>query len=69
MTKEDEYRTHAAALLDLATRAANNTEKGRLLLISEAWLNLAEKVSRVAGRRHATERIREIFSEGRQKAE
>ncbi len=69
MTKEAEYRNHAASLLDLATRAANNNDKGRLLLISEAWLNLADKVSRLAGRRHATERLfRETFSEDRREA-
>ena len=38
--KEDEYRQHAAALLELAARTANNTDKGRLLLISEAWKRL-----------------------------
>jgi hypothetical protein len=64
MGKEHEYRNHAASLLDLATRAANNDDKGRLLAISEAWLNLADKLSRLAKRRKATERLgREVFSE------
>ncbi|HYQ06980.1 MAG TPA: hypothetical protein VER26_08365 [Xanthobacteraceae bacterium] len=68
--KEDEYRQHAAALLELAARTANNTDKGRLLLISEAWLNLAEKIARLAGQRDATERlVREMFSEYRPEAE
>ena len=44
MAKEDEYRKHAASLLDLAARAANNQDKGRLLLISEAWLNLVDRL-------------------------
>ena len=57
MAKQDEYRHHAAALFDLATRAANNQDKSRLLLMSEAWLNLADKVSRFAGRQKATERV------------
>jgi hypothetical protein len=66
MTKEVEYRKYAAALFDLATRAANNQDKGRLLVMSEAWLNLANKVSRLAGRRKTTERlVREILGEGR----
>src|SRR5262249_18447690 len=63
MSKEDEYRRYAAALLDLAKRASNDHDKKRLLVISEAWLNLADKLSRMAGRRQATERLfREIFS-------
>lgn len=68
--KEDEYRQHAALLLELAARTTNNTDKSRLLLISEAWLNLAEKIARLAGRRDATERlVREMFSEYRPEAE
>jgi hypothetical protein len=57
-------------LLELAARTANNTDKGRLLLISEAWLNLAEKIARLARQRDATERlVREMFSEYRPEAE
>jgi hypothetical protein len=67
--KEGEYRKNAAALLDLATRAADNDRKRRLLLMAEAWLALAEKVSRLAGRPQTTERMfREIFGEGRREA-
>jgi hypothetical protein len=70
MAKEDEYRKHAASLLDLAARAASNQDKGRLLLISEAWLNLADKVSRLAGRRKTTERlVREMFREAKPQKE
>ena len=70
MSKEAEYRRHAAALLDLAKRASNDHDKKRLLVISEAWLNLADKLSRMAGRRQVTERLfREIFSEDRPDAE
>src|SRR5262249_21952291 len=58
MSREDEYRRHAAALLDLAKRASNDHDKKRLLVISEAWLNLADKLSRMAGRRQATESAR-----------
>jgi MoxR-like ATPase len=68
--KKDEYRKHAASLLELAARTANNTDKGRLLLISEAWLNLSDKIARLAGRRDATERlVREMFGEHRPDAE
>ena len=70
MSKEAEYRRHAAALLDLAKRASNDHDKKRLLVIAEAWLNLADKLSRMAGRRQAPERFfREIFSEDRPDAE
>jgi hypothetical protein len=70
MSKEDEYRRHAAALLSLAKRARNDDDKRRLLVISEAWLNLADKLSRLAGRGKATERLfREIFGENRPDAE
>jgi len=70
MSKEDEYRRYAAALLDLAKRASNDHDKKRLLAISEAWLNLADKLSRMAGRRKATERLfRQIFGENRPDAE
>jgi len=70
MTKEDEYRKHAAALLDLAARAANNADKARLLLISESWLNLADKLARLAGRRNTTERlVQQMFSEHRSETE
>jgi hypothetical protein len=55
MEKEDEYRRHAASLLELATRAADTKDKGRLLLISEAWLELADKISRMARTRSTTE--------------
>ena len=70
MSKEDEYRRHAAALLDLAKKASSNDDKRRLLAISEAWLSLADKLSRLAGRRKATERLfRQIFGENRPDAE
>ena len=70
MTKEDEYRKYAASLFALAARAANNQDKSRLLLISEAWLNLADKVSRLAGPRKTTERlVREMFREAKPQKE
>ena len=56
MSLEFEYRRLAAACLDLAKRAAVLTDKTRLLLIAEAWLNLADRVARKdrnAGRRNA----------------
>lgn len=49
MSSEFEYRRVAAACLDLAKRAAVFTDKTRLLLIAEAWLNLADRVARKDG--------------------
>jgi hypothetical protein len=71
MGKEDEYRKHAADLLDLAARAANNDDKGCLLLISQAWLDLADKVSRLTGRRKATEQLvrQELFEKDQSQGE
>ena len=69
MYKEGEYRDYAASLLGLAARAADNDKKRRLLLMAEAWLNLAEKVSRLAGRPQTTERMfREIFRDDKREA-
>ena len=59
MNEVDEYRKHAASLLELAKRAKSNDDTRRLLLMSEAC-----KASRLAGQLETTERlIREAFSE------
>ena len=41
-----EYRRLAAASLDLAQRAAALADKMRLLVIAEAWLDLADRVAK-----------------------
>jgi len=46
MSLESEYRCWAAASLDLAKRAAVIADKTRLLVIAEARLNLADRISR-----------------------
>jgi hypothetical protein len=70
MSKEVEYRKHAASLLDLAKRSTNSHDKNRLLAISEAWLKLADKLSRLTQRRKTTERLfRQILGEDRPDAE
>jgi hypothetical protein len=46
MSLEFEYRRLAATCLDLSKRAAVLADKTRLLLIAEAWLDLAERVTR-----------------------
>jgi hypothetical protein len=52
MAKEDDYRKYAAYTLDLASRASSNTDKLRLLVMAEAWLDMAVCTYRVA-RQHA----------------
>jgi hypothetical protein len=43
---EDEYRRKAAEAFDLVRKASFTTDKGRLLVLAEAWLELADCVSR-----------------------
>jgi hypothetical protein len=50
MSKEDEYRRHAAKSLDLANRATSRSDKTRLLLMADAWLDLADRAHKVARR-------------------
>jgi hypothetical protein len=49
MSLEFEYRRLAATCLDLSQRAAAPADKTRLLLIAEAWLELADRVTRKRG--------------------
>ena len=57
-SKEEDYRRHAADTLDLAQRATSISDKARLLMMADAWLDLAERAHRLA-RRQAT-KIREL---------
>ncbi len=47
MTKQREYRAHAAACVELANKATDEEDKKRLLAMAEAWLGLADRVQRV----------------------
>lgn len=49
MSLVSEYRRLAAASLDLAKRAAVLSDKTRLLVIAEAWLDLADRVAKKSG--------------------
>jgi hypothetical protein len=49
MSVEFEYRRLAAECLDLSKRSAALTDRTRLLLIAEAWLELADRVARKGG--------------------
>ena len=46
MTKQREYRAHAAACVDLANKATDEEDKKHLLAMAEAWLGLADRVQR-----------------------
>lgn len=48
MAMEDHYRKYAAYMLDLASRASSDTDKLRLLMMAEAWLDMAVGTHRVA---------------------
>ena len=50
MSKENEYRRNAADTMQLAQRASSNEDKGRLLKLAEAWLNLADRACITARR-------------------
>jgi hypothetical protein len=46
MSKEREYRAHAAACVNLANKATNDNDRKHLLAMTEAWLELADRVQR-----------------------
>jgi hypothetical protein len=48
MSREDDYRTKAAASLHRALCATSVADKGRLLAMAEAWLELADRAHKVA---------------------
>ena len=52
MTKETDYRKNAAETIQLAQNATSTADKGRLLKLAEAWLDLADRA------RHMTRRVR-----------
>jgi hypothetical protein len=57
MTQEDKYRQYAADLVRLAQKACASADKGRLLALAEAWLDLAGGLgARV--KRHRPRRVR-----------
>jgi hypothetical protein len=58
MTKEDDYRRNAAETLELASRAHSARDKGRLLSLTERWLDLAERAHEVA--RKGIGKVREM---------
>lgn len=55
MGLEEEYRKHAAVSLDLANRQTMAADKSRLLLMAEAWLDMADRLARRLKRRSTVE--------------
>lgn len=51
MGMEEEYRKHAADSLDLASRQVTAADKSRLLLMAEAWLDMADRIAKRLKRR------------------
>jgi hypothetical protein len=45
MRMEDEYRRYAAASLELASKQSDNADKSHLLVMAEAWLDLADRIA------------------------
>ncbi len=45
MSSEKQYRRFAAASLDLSERGTNSADKIRVLILAEAWLDLAERTT------------------------
>ena len=50
MTEEDDYRRNAGELLRLAQSASNSGDKGRLLALAEAWIDLADRAKTLVKR-------------------
>jgi hypothetical protein len=51
MNREHEYRSRAAQTVDLARRASCSSDKGKLLDMAQAWLDLADRAHKVAKKR------------------
>jgi hypothetical protein len=52
MRSVDEYRRSAASMLDLAQRADSVADKNRLLVMAEAWLDLAARAAKPTAADH-----------------
>jgi len=61
MTKEDDFRKHAAETMDLAQKATSSTDKRRLLALAERWLDLADRAHQAARERIAKVRLHPLI--------
>ena len=61
MTKEDDYRRHAAETMDLVQKATSSSDRRRLLQLAERWLILADRAHQVARERLAKVRLHPLI--------
>jgi hypothetical protein len=54
MSLKNEYRKYAAYSLDLASKQPDSADKSRLLSMTEAWLDLADRIAQRVKKRRAT---------------
>jgi hypothetical protein len=54
MSLEDDYRKHAADSLKLASKQPDSADKNRLLVMAEAWFDLADRIAGRIRKRCAT---------------
>jgi hypothetical protein len=54
MTLGDEYRKHAVDLFRLARKQTDAADQNRLLVMAEAWLDLADRIAGRIPKRRAT---------------
>lgn len=52
--RETQYRKYAADALDLARRQPDSSDKSRLLVMAEAWLDLADRIVRRSSNRQVS---------------
>ena len=71
MGLENDYRKHAADSLELANRQTTSADKSRLLLMAEAWLDMADRIAKRATRRSTVEHplIEKVLGPDQQGAE
>jgi hypothetical protein len=73
MTKEDDFRKHAAETMDLAQKAGSSADKRRLLALAERWLDLADRAHQAARQGIARVRlhplVRSKLGDGRRESE
>jgi hypothetical protein len=53
MSYENAYRRFAVASLDLSEKGKNLADKSRVLIVAEAWLDLAEQTTQLVERETA----------------
>jgi hypothetical protein len=63
MTKEADYRKNAAETIQLAQNASSTADKGRLLKLAEAWLDLADRARQMTRRLRKAEEVHPLVQQ------